>query len=71
MEKIQQAAQQVPDIKAGVGLVSAGGIGSLAQAITEWANMFIAFGNAILVLGGVYLMYHKIFNKRRDRQETD
>ena len=68
---IQEQAQQIPDLKAAAGLVAAGAGGSLAQALTEWANIFVACGNAILVLGGCYLMYNRIFDKRRTRRASD
>lgn len=45
-------------------LVMSGGLGSFAQAVTEWANIAVTFGNGLLVLGGVYMMYLKIRNTR-------
>jgi hypothetical protein len=71
MERIQQHVQQMPDVKAAVALVTTGAGGSFIQAITEWANVFVAIGNAALVAAGLYLMYHKIFNKRRNRRDGD
>ncbi len=74
-EQAQQIVQQTTDVKAGVVLVSTGFVGSFAQAITEWANHFVAAGNALLILGGLYLMYHKIkerhFRVRRDERKGD
>jgi len=68
---ITEQVQQIPDQKASVAMVVTGAGGSFAQAITEWSNVFVAGGNALLVLGGLYLLYHKLFNKRRDRREED
>lgn len=68
---IQEQAQALHQETVGKVSVAIGGSGSLAQAITEWGNMFIMFGNLFLVAGGLYLMYHKIFDRRRNRRETD
>jgi hypothetical protein len=61
---LHQSIQSLTDIKAATVLVTAGATGSFAQAVTEWANIFVACGNAVLVLGGLYLMYCKIFKKK-------
>jgi ABC-type enterobactin transport system permease subunit len=72
LSKIQQHVQQVPDLKAGVALVGAGAGGSFAQAITEWANIFVTVGNVVLVIGGIYLFWCKIKDrKRKDRSSED
>lgn len=61
MEKITEQIQHMGDLKAALALIGAGAGGSFAQAVTEWSNLFVTVGNAFLVLGGVYLMYHKIY----------
>lgn len=71
MDKIQQHAQAIPDLKAGVGLVLAGSGGSFAQAITEWSNLVVAVGNSFLVVGGLFLMYYKIKAMRREKRQTE
>lgn len=47
-------------------LVATGGGGSLIQAYTDWANLFVAGGNALLIIAGLYMAYHKIFNNKKD-----
>ena len=72
MKGLEEAAQQIPDVKAAYTLVATGGFGSFMQAVTEWANLAVTVGNAFLVLGGCYLMYTKIrTSKRRDRRKED
>jgi hypothetical protein len=75
-EEIQQVISQTTDLKAGVVLVSTGSLGSFAQAITEWSNNIVAGGNALLIIGGLFLMYHKIKEahfktKKHDRRKGD
>ena len=72
MEKIQQHAQQMPDVKAAAALIGTGATGSFAQAVTEWSSIIVTGGNALLVMGGLYLMYIKIKDtRRRDRRSDD
>lgn len=60
MENIHEKIQHMGDLKAAVTLVGTGASGSLVQALTEYANLFVAGGNGLLVVGGAYLMYRKI-----------
>jgi len=46
-----------------------GGGGTVWQMVAEVANTAIIFGNLALVLGGLYLMIHKIVYLRRKRKE--
>ena len=69
--ELQQQVQQASSETAGKILIGFGGGGISLQVLTEWANIFITFGNAMLLVGGLYLMYHKVFDKRRDRRESD
>lgn len=68
---LQQAVQNISDVKAAATLVATGTTGSFIQVLTEWANHFVAIGNAVLVLGGFYLMYNKILDGRRTRRKGD
>lgn len=68
---LNQQAQNVSPETAGKVAVAIGGGGTFVQAITEWASLAATIGNVVLVIGGLYLMYHKIFDKRRDRRDTD
>jgi len=71
--KIREMAQAVSRDTVGKVSVTIGGGGSTAQYLMEWTDLFIKFGNAALILGGLYLMCHKVFNKsnRRNRREGD
>jgi len=60
---IPQYIEQLSTEVAGKVSIAIGSGGSLAQYITDWGNMFIMSGNGVLLVGGLYLMYHKIFNK--------
>lgn len=72
MGQVDNAIQGTSDLKASFALVGTGAGGSFAQAITEWSNMIVAGGNALLVLGGLYLLWYKIRNtRRRDRRAED
>ena len=72
MGQVDSAVQSTSDLKASFALVGTGAGGSFAQAITEWSNMVVAGGNALLVLGGLYLLWYKIKNtRRRDRRAED
>ena len=76
MTGIQNPVEQISDLKAAVALGATGTGGSFAQAITEWSNNIVAGGNALLILGGLYLMYHKIKDvhwkaQKRNRRKDD
>ena len=66
-EQIQQLSQET----VGTIAVVIGGGGTAVQAISEWANIFVTGGNVALIIGGLYLMYHKLFDKRRNRRAED
>ena len=69
---MKEQIHQMPDIKAGVVLVGTGAGSSFAQAITEWSSIVVTGGNALLVIGGLYLMWIKIKDtRRRDRRLND
>lgn len=72
---MKEQIQNLTDIQTATALVATGAGGSFVQAITEWANIFVAVGNAGLVLGGLYLMYYnmyyKIFSKKHNQKESD
>ena len=69
---IQDQVEQMPDITAGVTLVATGAGGSFLQAVTEWSSIIVTGGNALLVIGGLYLMWIKIKDsRRRDRRAED
>ncbi len=67
-----QRIQQMDDGVAGAALVGAGGLGTILQVATAWANIFATWGNAALIVGGMVLLYYKIkSSRRRDRREED
>jgi uncharacterized protein (UPF0248 family) len=65
---IAEHIQALPQEKAAAILVSVGGGGSFAQALTEWSNSIVAGGNIVLILGGLYLMYHKVMEVRTGKK---
>ena len=72
--KINDTAQNMPPETVGKVAVAIGGSGSLVDWLTEFGifiDFAVKFGNAIFLIGGLYLMYHKIFDKRRNRREED
>ena len=71
MEQVRQHIDRVPDVKAGVGLIGAGTGGSFLQAATEYANLAVAMGNGIVVLGGAVLLFYKIKEARRKDRRLD
>ena len=74
MANINEHAQHISEQTAGKIGVTIGASGSMLDFFTEWVgwvDVIIKYGNAVLLLGGLYLMFHKIFNKRRDRREYD
>ena len=73
MTPLQEQVQQLSQETAGKVVAGIGGAGTTVQIITEWANLFVAIGNGVLVAIGLYLVYHKLWkrNKRRDRRSTD
>lgn len=74
MEKIReqvQQAHQLSDQTLGKMAVAIGGGGSFLQSLTEWSNIFVAVGNALLVAGGLYLMSRKIFGRMRRTTDVD
>jgi len=57
---MQQQIQKVGDTTSSVLLTSAGTAGFTMQSLTEYVNLFVTFGNAALVLAGLYFMYVKL-----------
>ena len=52
--------------------VAVGGTGTVYQMVTEVASTVVIFGNLALVIGGLYLMGHKIayfHEKRKEKRE--
>ena len=68
---LNEQAQQISQETAGKVLIAVGGGSTVVQYLTEWASVFVTWGNVSLLAGGLYLMYHKIFDKRRNRRDTD
>ena len=66
-EQIQQLSQET----VGRVLVGIGGGGTVAQAITEWANIFVMWGNVTLIAGGLYLLVSKLFAQWQNRRTGD
>ena len=71
LQDVHDTLQSIPNKVAGSTLIGLGGFGSFIQAITDWANTFAAVGNAVLVAGGLYFMWLRFFDKRRNRRASD
>ena len=60
------------DTTSSVLLTTAGTAGFTLQSLTEYVNLFVTFGNAALVLAGLYFMYIKLkIAKRQKRRSED
>ena len=70
---LSEHVQKISDNTTGVILAGTGTAGFTIQSLTEWANLFVIFGNAFLVLGGLYFMVHKIniLRKKKTRRKSD
>ena len=71
---IKQQAQQMTEQTVGKIAVGVGGTGSAFDyfaELTMLADLLVKFGNAVLILGGAYLVLVKIFDKRRNRRNGD
>ena len=71
---INDQVHQISQKTVGAVSVAIGGSGTVLDffvAWGAWVDVFLKFGNGFLVLGGIYLMFHKIFDKRRNRREED
>ena len=60
MNKAHEQIQQLSSDTVGKISVGIGGGGTTAQVITEWGNLFVLGGNALLVIGGLFLLSFKI-----------
>lgn len=69
--EIQKQAEQMPEQTVGKLAVAIGGGGTVYQMITDSLELFALVGNALLIIGGLYLMYHKIMDGRRNRRKED
>ena len=65
MNKAHEQIQQLSSDTVGKISVGIGGGGTTAQVITEWGNLFVLAGNAILVAGGLYLLVFKVRDRWR------
>jgi len=65
MNKTHEQIQQLSSDTVGKISVGIGGGGTTAQVITEWGNLFVLAGNAILVAGGLYLLVFKVRDRWR------
>ena len=66
------AIQKAPDTMTGLALAGSGATGFTIQSIAEWASVLITFGNLVLVVGGMYIMYIKLRQfRRRDKGSDD
>jgi hypothetical protein len=71
MTHIKDQLHQMTNETAGKVLVGIGGSGTLYQSLVEAASEFLIWGNVTLLAGGLWLMFSKIFDRRRDRRTSD
>jgi hypothetical protein len=67
---IQEKLHSVSQDAVGKASITIGGGGWLLDYFNEWEpwlNMFLKLGNGLLLVGGLYLMSHKVFDKWRSR----
>ena len=68
---IKDQIQNVSQEAVGKTALAMGSAGFGVQVLTEWASLAAITVNLILGIGGLYLMYQKIFDKRRNRRDAD
>jgi len=60
MNKAVDYVQQMSSDAVGKISVGIGGGGGVIQLITEYTSLFILAGNALLVIGGLFLLSYKV-----------
>jgi hypothetical protein len=60
MTKVTDIVQEMSAETAGKISIGIGGGGVTLQLITEYTSLFILFGNALLVVAGLFLVSYKI-----------
>jgi len=60
MTKAVDYIQQMSNDTVGKISLTLGGGGTTVQIITEYTNLFILAGHALLVIGGLFLLSYKI-----------
>tara|TARA_R110000824_G_scaffold162073_4_gene337640 strand:- start:1951 stop:2151 length:201 start_codon:yes stop_codon:yes gene_type:complete len=60
MNKATDLIQEMSADTAGKISIGIGGGGTTIQIITEYTSLFILFGNAMLVVAGLFLVTYKI-----------
>ena len=60
MTKAVDIIQEMSADTAGKISIGIGGGGATVQIITEYTSLFILFGNALLVVAGLFLVSYKI-----------
>jgi len=69
MNKAIDYVQQMSSDTVGKVSVAVGGGGTGIQIITEWGNLFVLVGNALLVIGGLFLLTYKISQIRKKKKK--
>lgn len=69
--KLSQLVQTIPQETVGKAMLASSTAMTGLQMATEFASLIAVAINIVIGLGGVFLMYHKIFDKRRNRREKD
>jgi hypothetical protein len=68
---IRVQAQELTQQTVGKVTMIIGGGGLTVQVFMSYVSYTVIGINLFLALGGAYLMWHKVFDKRRDRREED
>ena len=69
MTKAIDYVQQMSSDTVGKISVALGGGGTTIQVITEYTNLFILAGHALLVAGGLFLLSYKVRERWRRRDK--
>ena len=69
MNKAVDYVQQMSSDTVGKVSVVVGGGGTTIQIITEFTSLFILAGNAMLVVGGLFLLTYKIRERWKERSK--
>jgi hypothetical protein len=69
MTKAVDYIQQMSSDTVGKISLTLGGGGTTVQIITEYTNLFILAGHALLVIGGLFLLSYKVRERWRRRDK--
>ena len=68
---LSQQTQDISEQTVGKISMAIGGTGITVQMATDYVSMVVLGINLLLAAAGAYLMFHKLFDRRRNRRKTD